>query len=455
MKKKSLSQNSAAHRKKERGITAIAVCGYKSLNHEQRIEIRPLTILAGANSSGKSSILQPLLLLKQTLETPYDPGALLLNGPNVRATSADQLLSKITTKECSDSFHVQFENLDNWKMKLSYKREQGKAIDIESIIFYEKGEENEKILHMGMSHDEIMTIIPGHLKDFYKQIEKQEKNIKWIIRRERCFLSLILQKQEGSKLLSFGGGFFPSPFRSFVERDIVRVIHLPGLRGNPERTYKTTAVGDEFPGTFENYVASLVNHWQNSGSDKLKLLGKALEDLGLTWKVEAKPVDDTQVELRVGRLLHGRKGGSHDLVSIADVGFGVSQTLPVVVALLVAKPGQIVYLEQPEIHLHPRAQYAMAKLLVDAANRGVKVIIETHSDILLVGIQALVAEGKLSSDKVKLHWFSRSLNGFTEVKSADLDEAGAFGDWPEDFAEVYLKAESRYLDAAEARRGKK
>ncbi|MHB1424491.1 MAG: AAA family ATPase, partial [Gemmataceae bacterium] len=64
-------------------ITEIQVGGFKSISDDQMIEIRPLTILAGANSSGKSSMMQPLLLLKQTLEAPYDPGPLLLNGPNV------------------------------------------------------------------------------------------------------------------------------------------------------------------------------------------------------------------------------------------------------------------------------------------------------------------------------------------------------------------------------------
>src|SRR5947209_17837653 len=73
-------------------ITRIDVRGFKSINREQAIEIRPLTILAGANSSGKSSMMQPLLLLKQTLEAPYDPGALLLNGPNVKFTSVEQML---------------------------------------------------------------------------------------------------------------------------------------------------------------------------------------------------------------------------------------------------------------------------------------------------------------------------------------------------------------------------
>src|ERR1700704_5485733 len=89
-------------------ITSISVAGYKSLVKEQAIQIRPLTILAGANSSGKSSIMQPLLLLKQTLEAPYDPGPLRLDGPNVRLTSADQLFSIIAGK-ASTQFSVRME----------------------------------------------------------------------------------------------------------------------------------------------------------------------------------------------------------------------------------------------------------------------------------------------------------------------------------------------------------
>src|SRR5712692_11048507 len=88
------------------GITRITVAGFKSISQEQSIEIRPLTILAGANSSGKSSIMQPLLLLKQTLEAPYDAGPILLNGPNVKFTSADQLLSRTGRGQSLGSFHA-------------------------------------------------------------------------------------------------------------------------------------------------------------------------------------------------------------------------------------------------------------------------------------------------------------------------------------------------------------
>src|SRR5438477_6762648 len=76
-------------------IVSLSVAGFKSIADEQTIEIRPLTLLAGSNSSGKSSIMQPLLLLKQTLEAPYDPGPLLLIGPHVRFTSSKQMLSRI------------------------------------------------------------------------------------------------------------------------------------------------------------------------------------------------------------------------------------------------------------------------------------------------------------------------------------------------------------------------
>src|SRR5579862_3050784 len=75
------------------GITRIAVEGFKSIAKRQEIEIAPLTILAGANSSGKSSIMQPLLMLKQTLEATYDPGPLKIDGPNVIFTNAKEFLS--------------------------------------------------------------------------------------------------------------------------------------------------------------------------------------------------------------------------------------------------------------------------------------------------------------------------------------------------------------------------
>src|SRR5438034_11489039 len=88
------TKNSRPNGSEPAAIAEIQVAGFKSISDEQSIEIRPLTILAGANSSGKSSMMQPLLLLKQTLQAPYDPGPLLLNGPSVKLTSVEQMLSR-------------------------------------------------------------------------------------------------------------------------------------------------------------------------------------------------------------------------------------------------------------------------------------------------------------------------------------------------------------------------
>jgi predicted ATPase len=430
-------------------INKISVQGFKSIIDKQEIEIRPLTLLAGANSSGKSSIMQPLLLLKQTIEAPGDPGALLLDGPNVRFTQSEQLLSHISGKTATNEFCVKMESSSEKKLEVVFKREPGAGFDVASMS-YANGNQSLTIAP-GMGHDEIIKILPPFLSKIYADIQKREKEMKWFVYRERCFLAFGLRGlgPEAPEILFRPHGISPS--EDFIPH-LQNMIHLPGLRGNPRRTYPKSAAGPHFPGTFENYVASIISQWQATGDERLSQLSLSLEEMGLTWKVKAEPIDDTQVELKVGRLVHSRRGGAHDLVSIADVGFGVSQSLPVVVALTVAKQGQLVYLEQPEIHLHPRAQRKLAHILKNASQRrGITVIAETHSSLLLKEIQTLVAKGELSSDIVKLHWVQRLDDGRTIVTSADLDKNGAYGTWPEDFDETELDAEKSYLDAVESK----
>jgi hypothetical protein len=215
--------------------------------------------------------------------------------------------------------------------------------------------------------------------------------------------------------------------------------------------YPVTAVGPTYPGTFDKYTASLISKWAMESGTMLEDLTKELKLLGLTGGVTAVRPNDVEIELYVGRLPDVPPTRPEDRVNIADVGIGVSQTLPVLVALHAAPPGRLVYIEQPETHLHPRAQFALAQLLASAAKRGTRVVVETHSTLLLLGVQALVAEEKLEPAAVKLHWFQRKSDGRTVVTSADLDEAGRFGDWPEDFADVALQTQKEYLDAAEKR----
>src|SRR5262245_29692876 len=430
------------------GIAEITVAGFKSISDEQSIEIRPLTILAGANSSGKSSMMQPLLLIKQTLEAGYDPGPLLLNGPNVKFTSAEQLLARTGKKRTADIFQVGVRLNSGEAFQTVFRKETGGGFRIEKMTasrasgtftIWPEMTQQEIVASGVTSRRELSDNIP-----LPKGVEAR-----WEITRIRSFLDAgqVVNLPEGP--FSFSTNPLVGEFLFLIEG----VIHLPGFRGSPERTYPATAVGPSYPGTFEKYTASVISYWESEKNvATLTELSESLKLLALTGGVTAVRLNDVQVELQVGRLPNGEPKRPEDRVNIADVGFGVSQALPVVTALLAARPGQLVYLEQPEIHLHPRAQVAMAQVLANAANRGVQVVAETHSSLLLLGVQSLVAEGKLSPDKVKLHWFSRNKDGATTITSGDLDEAGAFGDWPEDFDDVELKAQSRYLDAAGARR---
>jgi predicted ATPase len=434
MAKKTASARPASTAAEPEAITGIAVEGFKSIRKRTEIAFRPLTILAGANSSGKSSILQPALLMKQTLEAPYDPGALLLDGPHVRCTDVEQIFSRFGGRS-ADQFSMSIHMLGKESVTVLFQKQPKGGLDIPTMT-----ETNARGSTRVVRRGERMT--------------RNGRELAFEAVRTRCFLGIRGTRQpqemgtDAERVELIVLRFLTA---QTVARALHAILHVPALRGNPERTYKTTAVGEEFAGTFEPYVASIIHHWQITKDVRLKQLGASLEKLGLTWKIEASRLDDTRVELRVGRLKQKTTGGARDLVSIADVGFGVSQCLPVLVALLTARPGQLVYIEEPEIHLHPRAQMALAQVLADAANRGVRVVIETHSSLLLLGVQALVAEGALPPELVALHWFSLTKDGATEVRSADLDEAGAFGEWPEDFAEVTLDAQSRYLDAAEKR----
>ncbi|HUI31941.1 MAG TPA: AAA family ATPase [Candidatus Acidoferrales bacterium] len=426
------------------GITKISVTGFKSLSSTCEIPVRRLTVLAGANCSGKSSIMQPMLMMKQTLESPYDPGPLLLNGPNVRFTSAGQFFSNMGGNEYAKEMVVAIETDGSYYIKSIFS----KGTSGPQLAKMEYGGDGKLFeFKNGMIVDSASYVIPAQLKELAEAFSKERKTtLSWQVQRDRCFFALALTENIEKTVRTVLSAAPLSP--SFELQARLRdIIHVPGLRGNPERTYPVTAIGGEFPGRFQDYVASIINMWQSEDNKRLQQLFNDLQVLGLTWKIEAHPLDDVQVELRVGRLVTARRGGAQDLVSIADVGFGVSQTIPVLVALLAARKNQLVYIEEPEIHLHPNAQAALAEIFLRAASRGVRVVVETHSSLFLRKLQALVAERPEYRRLVALHWFDRNKDGYTKVTSAELDQTGAFGEWPSDFDEVSLRVEKEYINA--------
>jgi hypothetical protein len=440
------------------GICRIHLSGFKAIRKLLSLDVAPLTVLSGANSSGKSSVTQAILLMKQTLEAAYDPGPLLLHAANVQVRRAETLFSLLgrgkRTRVFRAGITVRDETWDESSILSSFTRTDT-GVNLSKTLYTGIGShaDDEMTLDADMEQNAIRAALPKPWRGMRAERNPQDYDFKPV--RNRCFwelrfLSKLSEKddsdlnwQSAPQVVSAG---------QYISA-IQQIIHLPGLRGFPSRSYPITAVGSTFPGTFDTYAASIIHHWTSTGNDaKLQAIGLDLASLGLSWKVRTVRLDDTQVELRVGRLIRAQPGGAHDLVNIADVGLGVSQILPVIVALHAAESGQLVILEQPEIHLHPHAQKQVAELLVHAANRGVKVIVETHSGIILRTIQAMLAEDQIRAQDINLHWFQRdSITGLTSVYTAELDEFGAFGEWPEDFGAVALEADERFLNARDSK----
>ena len=409
---------------------------------------------------------------------------MLIHGPHVHFTTLDQIFTRIPEQECDDIFEIYLE-MSAGIMALEFARKLESTLDINGAIYelniWNFSSRDRLALYPGMPSHEIESQLPHVTRLTAKskaaeqeELEKLAPDIlqdvlgeglrerveswsssppSWIVKRNRCFLRASLSSSPYSKDIDqVDPSSLPAcDFRSAI----AGVIHVPAFRKRTSRNHPIPETSNEFPqiypGTFEDYTAAVVAKWETDGDERLDRLIKSLQELNLTSGVSTHKLNDVELELRVARPGWESPTGTPEMVSLADVGVGVSYVLPVLVALEVALHGQTVYIEQPESHLHPRAAYGLAKALARAANRGVRVIVETHSSLLLLHIQTLVACGELKPESVGLHWFSLDEEGFTTIDFVQPDEHGRVGEWPEDFADVELSAQSQFLRAARAR----
>ncbi len=446
-------------------FSKVIVGGFKSFRTRQEIPFKPLTLLAGSNSSGKSSLMQSILLLKQTLQDTSDPGPLRINGPHVVFSRAEQMIWHAPGERKRLTFNIGLElslkdQILGVESFFQRRMKPGGAPSLQVIkcIWSNASDKPSIEITPSLSENEIKERFSKEidaLRDTLVNLAKGSQRpthgngfspLSFEVNRRRSFLVI-----EGRSTVFGGQVSFAFPgWGSEIERCLRQIIHVPGLRGNPQRTYPVRSIGEEYSGFFQEYVASIIAKWQRNRSEKIEDLNRVLADMKLTWKVRSYQHNDAEVELQVGRTEQPLRGGAKDVVNIADVGFGLSQSLPVIVALLAAKPTQLLYLEQPEIHLHPDAQVALTDLIVNAVNRGVQVVVETHSQLILLGIQRAIALQHLNADKVLLHWFARDNQGATEISSTTFSEKGAFdnSEIPLDFADISLQLMHEYLEGA-------
>jgi predicted ATPase len=456
-------------------VASLSVTGFKSIRDKTVLQLRPLTVLAGHNASGKSSFMQAFLLLKQTLEQDRTYEALALDGSHVSFEWFDQLFWQ-SGRTRDKTFSVGFSAESAYGTRecllryakvggrivcdaVSLEDQQGIAsvsgknlLPVSSLIKeYDQCHASGLKYRFGASvlwppeQEQIQSCwdVANMMEDdpdhrFPGTLGHSDVGFLDLI-GQSCFADLgWLSAKNGAPTL------VAQPF-SPLEDWLRDLIHVTGLRGSASRSYPLQRVGKEYRGVFQDLYASILWEWTRKRMKaSTSRLDRYLSLMGLPEHAEGHKVNDASVEVCVSRSTNSstRKAG---LVNLRDTGLGVAQALPWLVALVYADK-QPIYIEEPEMHLHPEAQYNTAKVLVDAAMRGNTVIVETHSDILLLGIQEMVAKKALPPDCLGLNWFERDLQGGAHVSVADVSPLGQLGDWPCDLRDIMRIARRSYID---------
>lgn len=231
-------------------------------------------------------------------------------------------------------------------------------------------------------------------------------------------------------------GFFELEYENLMDS----IHYLGPLREYPRREYHWSGsaaadVGERGERTINAILAATRDGEMRSlGRRKRR---KTFQEMIAYWLNELGLIDEFRLEeIADGTNLYQamvRTGSSGVTTALTDVGFGVSQVLPAIVLLYHVPKGSMVLMEQPEIHLHPAVQSGLADVMLNVAKeRDVQVIVESHSEHLLRRLQRRVAEKEAKSENVKLYFVSTD-KGVADVSDLELNEYGEIKSWPENF----------------------
>lgn len=355
-----------------------------------KLPLRPLTLLSGGNAAGKSSVIQALALLHQTMREHEWSQRLMLNGSTVRlGTVADVVDQVHGSRECG------IELLDTkTSCRWTFTGEREDMTMAISRVGVDGGEQRD----------------PAHLRNLLPA-SHENGPLAHCIRGLTYLTAERLGPREQYQLLD--------PHR----------VSLVGPQGE-------YAVSVLYSGRDLRVLEGLVV--AGVPPTRLQQVQKRMAQLfpGCVLAIDRVP--------RVNAVTLGlRTSPDTDFQRPVHTGFGLTQALPIVVATLSADTGDLLLIENPEVHLHPAGQAQMGQLLAAAAGAGVQVLVETHSDHLLNGVRRSVKDGTLASEEVALHFFRPRQTGGTaaepQVLSPTIDPEGNIDVWPDGFFDQFDK----------------
>lgn len=438
-------------------LTELHIKGFKPWRETGTVRLAPVTGFFGANSSGKTALLQFLLMLKQTAESADRQQVLSLGGE-------DKSLVELGTFD--DVFHQRQNDrkeIDSLKWKLDWTL--GQEFDIAD------------------PDNKSKTLFHGSQITFKATIRKRPNSspiAERIVYRfaghefglERKGLDE-KGKQGGYNLFVKGEGYeprrtrgrawdlpgpvkcygFPDQARTYFqntgflsdfelqfEQLLDRLYYLGPLRDFPKRQYTWAGAEPADMGRRGEATVAALLAARGRGryiSPGYRKRHRPLEKHIAHWLKKLNLIHEFSVEeIAPGSNLYRvevRKSAQTGKVLIPDIGFGISQVLPVLVICFYVPEGSTIILEQPELHLHPSVQAGLADVFIDALkNRNVQIIFESHSEHLLRRLQRRIAEGKIESNEAALY-FCQHEEGASKLLSLELDMFGNILNWPSEF----------------------
>ncbi|MGA2657292.1 MAG: DUF3696 domain-containing protein [Verrucomicrobiota bacterium] len=435
-------------------ITGIQIKNFKGWKDTGLLRLAPITVFFGSNSSGKSSLGQFLMMLKQTANSP-DRNRVLHPGddktPVDLGTLHDLLYQHNESQELVFALQWQPPRKLEIKDVLAGTTFCGTRVSFEARI----GFANEKGLRatcrefsygfVGDGDDPFSASMvqeeePGKygLQTIGFDAKRKQGRV-WPLPNPTKFfgfpdeLSLYYQNGETLNDLAFE-----------MQTLLQRLSYLGPLREEPRRQYAWAGEMPESVGTRgERWVSAFLAAADRKISLGFKkhaetldhLVALRLQELGLIESFTVAPIASGLREYRV----RVKVSEASSEVSIPDVGFGVSQVLPVVVQSFYAPPSSTVIIEQPELHLHPAVQQNLADLFIAAVksreegdDRNVQFIIESHSEHFLRRLQRRIAEEEITREDVAVYFCDLGPEG-SSIKPLEVDLYGNIVNWPPNF----------------------
>jgi predicted ATPase len=435
-------------------LTELRLQNFKSWVDTGAIRLAPLTVIFGGNSAGKSSLGHLLLALKQTALSTDRKRALNLGDASTLVdlgTFADSLYGHNLSCKLEFDFAWNLpKQLEIRDAVQAAQRFSGDHLALHAVLSADPrtSQPRTEMLNYTLSKGDVQQIsVTASTKGNKYTLEADKMQLvraqgrAWPIEEPEKFYRL-----SELSLARFQNAGFLTEFALETERVLRNLAYLGPLREAPRRMYQWSGDTPDDVGQMGQFTIPALLAADGEGR-KLNVLpkqrtlkfsefiAKQLHRLGVIDSFTVKPVAEGRKDYEV-IVQTGANGAS---VRLTDVGVGVSQVLPAIVQAFYCPPNGTVWMEQPEIHLHPQVQAELADVFIDAIHarengvqRSVQLVVESHSEHFLNRLQRRIAEEKVTPDEVAIYFASRNSEG-TKLEELRLNLYGDIENWPENF----------------------